>query len=94
MKRGHHILLLSLVLISIAVDAQAPQRVAQKPRTVTFSPISADDLIKWCKDVDEESPNTNTVTCLSYIGGFTDGYNIAMAKFNNEKQAQFARLAK
>src|SRR5258708_37447323 len=57
--------------------AQTPQ-VAQKPQKVTFSSITAEDLIRLCKGVDADKPSEPSTMCLIYLGGFTDGYNIAM----------------
>lgn len=68
-------------------QASAP---AQKPQLVSFTSIGAEELIAGCKDVGADSPSTAAMTCLSYIAGFTDGFGIAMARFNHEKQSAFA----
>jgi len=84
------LLLPGLVLASLVrlPQAQKPP-VSQKPEQVAFSPITAEELIAFCKDVDSAGHTQDAITCLTYIAGFVDGYNIAMAKFNKEIQSQF-----
>ncbi len=87
MKR---VALLLVVIGSILCGAgQAQQTPAQKPQTVAFTPLEADALIALCKGAETDASSSGSMTCLSYIGGFTDGYNVAMARFNHEKQSAF-----
>jgi hypothetical protein len=80
----------ALIVFSLCLRAQ----VAQKPQHVAFTPITAEELIASCKDVDADANSKFAEVCLTYIAGFTDGYNIAMARFNKEKQSAFAHRKK
>jgi hypothetical protein len=66
-----------------------PQMGAQKPQQVTFSPVTAEELVGLCKSVDANAQSDAAALCLTYISGFTDGYSVAMARFNHEKQSAF-----
>lgn len=93
MKTAAHIgLLFCVVGLIHGQQAQAP---ALPPQNVGFSPLTAEGLISLCKDADANlpsdanPPSLTGMTCLSYIGGFRDGFGVAMAKFNHEKQSLF-----
>lgn len=62
---------------------------AQKPHEVTFRQLSGENLVDLCKSVDIDAHAQASTQCLFYIGGFNDGFNMAMLRFNNSKQAQF-----
>ena len=61
---------------------------AQSNSEVTFRPFSAEDLIKICKNADDSSSKTGSM-CLMYLGGFTDGHNLALLKFNKKQPDTF-----
>jgi hypothetical protein len=82
-------LLAALAALSIAATAQTPTRVAQKPQEVTFRNFSGDDLVKLCENGSADEHTLTNRMCLMYVSGFTDGYNVAMLKFNNQMQANF-----
>ena len=81
--------LFSVVLIFSPYARAQKAQFAQKPQEVTFSQLSAQDLIGLCKPVDAGVHSDLSQLCLMYLTGFTDGYNIAMARFNHEKQSAF-----
>jgi hypothetical protein len=66
-----------------------PQMPAQKPQLVAFLPLKGEGLTTLCKEVETDASSSDSTICLSYLGGFTDGYGVAMARFNHEKQSAF-----
>ena len=78
-----------LAALAVGASAQTPTRVAQKPKEVTFRQFSGDDLVKLCEIAGADEHALTARMCLMYIAGFTDGFNIGMLKFNNQKQANF-----
>lgn len=81
-----------LVVSSLCVPAQtakSPQTPAMKPQQVVFTPLEAESLIAACKGVDANPSTASSMSCLSYISGFTDGWGVAMARFNHENQSAF-----
>jgi hypothetical protein len=84
-------LLAALAILQSGGSAQNPP---QKPQRVIFwSPMSGEELVDKCKDAGSEEPAAGTevqsLQCLVYISGFTDGYGAALIGFNNNKQAAF-----
>lgn len=83
--------LLATIAWALCATAQKTQVPTQKPQQVSFSAITAEDLIGLCKGVQADGSSTSSTACLSYIAGFTDGYGVAMARFNHEKQSAFCQ---
>jgi hypothetical protein len=79
-----------IVLIStlFAVGQKVPAP-ALPPQQVTFRTLGAEDLISLCKKVEVDAKSWESMACLSYISGFTDGYGMALARFNHEMQSVF-----
>jgi len=81
--------LLAVLASALCGAAQTLRVAAQKPQQVTFSSITSEELIGLCKTVEGTAQSDTSLLCLTYISAFTDGYNVAMARFNKEKQAGF-----
>ena len=78
-----------LVVALTIMQGQQTHTPALPPDDVAFSSLSAEDLVQACKDASANPVSASGTMCLTYVAGFKDGFGIAMAKFNHQKQSGF-----
>jgi hypothetical protein len=80
---------LTPLLVAQKERPQLSQTPALNPQEVTFSQLTGDGLVRFCKGVDADENSSGSLMCEFYLTGFGDGFGMAMLKFNKEKQSQF-----